>query len=38
MDIRRLYPGDSASLQQIRALLARQGLTLDNNLEYTMGL
>ena len=38
MDIRRLYPGDFASLQQIRALLARQGLTLDNNLEYTMGL
>ena len=38
MEIRRLYPSDPRGLEQIRTLLARQGLTLDNHLEYTVGL
>lgn len=36
--ISKIYPSDKRSLNQIRALLEQEGITLDANLDYTCGM
>ena len=36
--ISKIYPSDKHSLNQIRALLEQEGITLDANLDYTCGM
>ena len=37
-EVRRIYPWDKLGLAEVKALLAREGLGLDEHLDYTAGL
>ncbi len=37
-DISKIYPSDSHALQQVDALLAKEGIRRDKNLDYTCGI
>lgn len=36
--VSRIYPDDARGMEQVRALLAKEGLELDGNLDYTCGI
>ena len=38
MQLRRIYASDRQALREVEALLKQEGISLDANLEYTMGL
>ena len=38
MEIRRIYPADKRAIAEVIALLKQEGITLDDNLDYTLGL
>ena len=38
MDIRRIWDSDSQGRAQVEALLMQEGISLDQHLDYTLGL
>ncbi len=38
MQLRRIWPSDRHGIREVERLLKQEGIALDNNLEYTIGL